>query len=100
MLPLHFSSAFKALGGDTTAVFDEWSSLSRMIIRDDTLRALPFEELYSRTLLHFRYQHFNSLLLMALTLASAMDSQRWRIVVRCGCCLFSNEKPLPAKGRC
>ena len=29
-LALHFSSAFKALGGDTTAVFDEWSRLSRM----------------------------------------------------------------------
>ena len=56
------------------AVFDEWSRLNRMLIRDDSLRALPLEELYSRALLHFHYQHFNILLLMALTQASAMDS--------------------------
>ena len=44
----HFSSAFLALGGDGAEVFKEWSRLSRMVIRDPSLRALPLEELYSR----------------------------------------------------
>ena len=51
-----------------------------MIIRDDILRTLPLEELYSRALLHFHYRHVNILLLMALTQASAMDS----MLVDCG----------------
>ena len=35
--------------------------------------SLPFEELYSRALLHSQYNHFNVLLLAALAQASAMD---------------------------
>ena len=69
----HFSSAFVALGGNAAAVLDEWSRLNRKVVRDASLRALPFEELYSRALLHFQYNHFNVLLLAAFAQASAMN---------------------------
>ena len=76
----HFSSVFETLGGSAAAVFDEWSRLHRMVVRDASLCALPLEELYSRALLHFQHNHFNLLLLMALVQASAMDV----VLAECG----------------
>ena len=63
----HFSSAFVALGGNAAAVFDEWTRLNRMVIRDASLSALPLEELNSRVFLHFQSNHSNLLLLAALS---------------------------------
>jgi hypothetical protein len=76
----HFSSVFETLGGSAAAVFDEWSRLHRMVVRDASLWPLPLEELYSRALLHFQHNHFNLLLLMALVQASAMDV----VLAECG----------------
>ena len=42
-------------------------------MRDEVLCALPFFELYSRLIVHFRSNHFNVLLLAALVQAAAMD---------------------------
>ena len=76
----HFSSVFETLGGSAAAVFDAWSRLHSMVIRDASLSALPLEELNSRVFLHFKSNHSNLLLLAALSHASAMDV----VLAECG----------------
>ena len=87
-------------GGNAAAVLDEWSLLNRKVVRDASLRALPFEELYSRALLHFQYNHFNILLLAALAQASAMDVVLAECSAPRGCCLLSNERVHAARTGC
>ena len=100
MLTQHFSLAFVTLGGNAAAVFDEWTRLNHMAIRDASLCALPLEEFYSRAFLHFQLNHFNILLLAALAHASAMDVVLAECGARRGCCLLSNERANSAKGEC
>lgn len=76
----HFSMPFAALGGNPSAVLGEWNQLCKMISRDEVLRTLPYEELYSRLFLHFQFNHINVLLLVALVQAAAMDA----VLVECG----------------
>ena len=46
---------------------------NRMFARDAVLCALLLEEAFSRAFLHFKDNHFNILLLLAILQASAMD---------------------------
>ena len=100
MLLQHFSSAFVALGGNAAAVFEEWTRLNRMVVRDASLRALPLEELNSRAFLHFQFNYFNLLLFGRLSHTLLPWTWFWLSVERRGCCLLSNTRAHTAKGEC
>ena len=69
----HFKTPYAALGGNPSALCAEWEKLCSLVARETVLNALPLEELWSRAFLHFKFNHFDILLLAALVQAAAMD---------------------------